>query len=86
MNLTFLSRYVRSAIASGFGVAFLIAAPRFAQAAHDAPHGAEGTSSTSILEVVNGIPAVAFSIAGTGLLIWAAVYAVYVSRSSTSRY
>lgn len=74
MNLPSLSRYTGSGIASGFGVAFLVAAPRFGQATHEAPTGA-------LLEAVYGIPAVTFSIVGIGLLIFAAVYAVVQSIS-----
>lgn len=76
-----LSRYIRSLIASGFGVAFLIVAPRFAAVATAAPDKA-GHHTCSAVEFVNALPAVGFAIAGSSLLIWAAVYAIACTRQS----
>jgi hypothetical protein len=74
MNL--LTRYLRSIIGLLFGVLFLVVAGPFSHATYAAPFGAGGTSTTSILEVVNGIPAVTFCVAGTGLIVWAVIYAI----------
>lgn len=79
--MTFPSRYIRSLIASGFGAAFLFAAPRFAAVATAAPTKS-GVQACTMIEFVNGVPAAGFSIAGTGLLIWAAVYAIARTRTS----
>ncbi len=84
--MTFPTRYLPSTIASAFGAIFLYGGVRFGDTAHAAPASIAERATPSIVEFVSGAPAVLFSLAGAGLLIWAAVYAVYVSNTNSSRY